>query len=449
MIFARRLVAIKDTKLKYLPTRMRFVLATSGTHGDLNPYLGVGCALRKRGHEVVIATCPSYRSKVEAEGLAFHPLRPDLNHLMTSSPEVSAKGNDLKSGTQFILRTLVLPKLRETYDDLLEACHGADLLVSHPVLFAGPLAAEKLGIRWTSVILSPGIFLSVHDPALLPPLAWFHPLRKLGPMPHRLLNAVIDRITRRWMEPVQALRKELNLRPSVSNPARDGMFSPTGTLGWFSSALGPPQADWPARTEVTGFVFFDKTSVTDADASLQAFLDAGEPPVVFTLGTSAITVAGEFYKVSLEAVRASGRRAVILTGADPRNHLLQSDVPDSVFVAEYAPYAEVFSRAAAVVHSGGVGTIAQTLRAGVPSVVVPFAADQPDNAYRLARVGASRTIARGDYSARKVAAELEAVLRDARYRDCSKVISRQIRGEDGAARACEALERHARKEPLT
>ncbi len=427
---------------------MRFVLATSGTHGDLNPYLGIGCALRKRGHEVVIATCPSYQSKVEAESLTFHPLRPDLNHLMTSSPEVSAKGNDLKSGTAFILKTLVLPKLKETYDDLLSACQGADLLVNHPVLFAGPIVAEKLGIRWTSAILSPGIFLSVHDPALLPPLAWFHPFRKLGPTPHRLLNAVIDRTTRRWMQPVQELRKQVNLPSSPSNPARDGMFSPTGTLGWFSSSLGPPQADWPRRSEVTGFVFFDKTDLTDSSAASKAFLEAGAPPIVFTLGTSATTVAGRFFTASLEAVRENGWRAVILTGADPRNRILQNDVPDSVFVAEYAPYAEVFSRAAAVVHPGGIGTIAQTLRAGVPSVVVPFAADQPDNAYRLARLGASRTIARVDYTARRVAAELEVVLQDSAYRERAKTVSRQIRSENGTTRACEALERHARGELL-
>jgi UDP:flavonoid glycosyltransferase YjiC (YdhE family) len=423
---------------------MKFVLATSGTYGDLNPYLGVACALRNRGHEAVIATCPSYQSKVEAEGLPFRPLRPDLNQLMTGSPELSAKGNDLKSGTAFILKTLVLPKLRETYDDLLAACQGADLLVNHPVLFAGPLVAEKLGIPWTSVILSPGIFLSVYDPPLLPPLAWFHSLRKLGPAPQFLLNALIDQITLRWMQPVNALREDVKLPQSRSNPARDGMFSPTGTLAWFSSALGSRQLDWPAKTEVTGFVFFDKTSPADCDPTLQAFLNAGEPPIVFTLGTSAVTVAGEFYQASLEAVRQREWRAVILTGADPRNRIPQNAVPDSVFVAEYAPYSDLFSRAAAVVHSGGIGTIAQTLRAGVPSVVVPYAADQPDNAYRLARLGASRTIARRDYSAPKVVTGLEDVLRHPQYRARAQAISRQILGEDGLTRACEALERHAR-----
>lgn len=423
---------------------MRFVLATSGTHGDLNPYLGVACALRDRGHEAVIATCPSYRAKVEAEGLPFYPVRPDLNHLMTGSAEISANGNDLKHGTEFILKTLVLPRLRETYDDLFAACQGADLLVNHPVLFAGPVVAEKLGIPWTSVILSPGIFLSVYDPPLLPPLAWFHPLRKLGPTPHRLLNPVIDRITRRWMQPIHGLRKDVRLPQSGSNPARDGMFSPTGTLAWFSSAMGAPQVDWPPRTEVTGFVFFDNSNPADWDPALEAFLEAGEPPIVFTLGTSAITVAGEFYRASLEAIRERGWRAVILTGADSRNRIPQSDVPDSVFVAEYTPYSELFSRAAAVVHSGGMGTIAQTLRAGVPSVVVPYAADQPDNAYRLARLRVGRTIARRDYSASKVVTELEAVLHNPLYGARSKAVSRQIRGEDGLTRACEALERHAR-----
>lgn len=423
---------------------MRFVLAASGTHGDVHPYLAVGVELKNRGHEVVIATCASYRSKVQAEGLHFHPVRPDLNDLMNSFPENSARGNDLKSGTEFILKNLVLPKSRETYEDLLEACRGADLLVIHPVLFPAPLVAEKLGIRWVSVILSPGIFLSAYDPPLLPPLAWFHPLRKLGPLPHRLLHTVVDQITRRWMRPIEQLRNSVDLPRSSKNPIRDGMLSPFGTLGWFSTVLGEPQPDWPARTEVTGFVFYDKPAGPDGDGALREFLDRGEPPVVFTLGTSAVTVAGDFYRASLEAAREGRWRVVMLTGADPRNRISRSEVPDSIFVAEYAPYSELFPRAAAVVHSGGIGTIAQTLRAGVPSVVVPHAADQPDNACRLARTGASRTIARHDYSAARVARELRLVLDEPRYLELAQAISRQIRGEDGLKKACDALERRAR-----
>jgi len=423
---------------------MRFVLATSGTHGDVNPYIGVAAELKNRGHYVTLATCASYQSKVQAEGLAFRPLRPDLNELMNSFPENSARGNSLKNGTEFILKTLVLPKSRETYDDLLHASRGADLLVIHPVLFPAPLVAEKLGLRWTSIILSPGIFLSAYDPPLLPPLAWLYPLRKLGPAPYRLLNTVVDGITRRWMQPIDDLRKQLNLPPSPKNPVRDGMLSPTGTLGWFSTVMGRPQRDWPPRTEVTGFVFFDRKAANDDDSPLRGFLDAGDPPVVFTLGTSAVTVAGDFYRTSLEAARERRWRAVMLTGVDPRNRISPREVPDSVFVTDYASYSALFVRAAAVVHSGGIGTIAQTLRAGVPSVVVPHAADQPDNACRLARTGASRTIARHAYSAGRVSKELRSLLNEPRYSTRAQTVSRQIRSEDGLKQACDALERHAR-----
>ena len=133
----------------------------------------------------------------------------------------------------------------------------------------------------------------------------------------------------------------------------------------------------------------------------------------------------------------------MLTGTDPRNHISRRDLPESVFVAEYASYSQLFPRAAAVVHSGGIGTIAQTLRAGVPSVVVPHAADQPDNACRLARTGASRTIARRNYSAARVTRELHLLLDDPRYLAHAQTVSRQIRQEDGLKRACDALERHA------
>jgi UDP:flavonoid glycosyltransferase YjiC (YdhE family) len=506
---------------------MKFVLAASGTHGDVNPYLAVALGLKARGHSVTVATCASYQAKVQAEGLNFCPLRPDLAHLMNSSPETSARGNDLKNGTEYILKTLVLPKSRETYDDLLHICRGADLLVIHPVLFPAPLVAEKLGIRWTSVILSPGVFLSAYDPPLLPPLAWFHPLRKLGPVPHRCLYRWIDRVTRSWMRPINALREEVGLPASTQNPIRDGMISPFGTLGWFSPALGPPQPDWPKNVEVTGFVFFDngagpspgsesadrpaaagsvapfqesgagpkrpspgpesadrpaatgsvapfldhgagpkrpssgsesadRPAATgslapfheglvppDPDRRLDDFLNNGEPPIVFTLGTSAVTVAGDFYRTSIEAVRRGGWRAVLLTGADPRNHIPPDDVPSTVLVAQYAAYSVLFPRSAAVVHSGGIGTIAQTLRAGVPSLVVPHAADQPDNAHRLTRLGAARTIGRHDYSVERVMKELRAVLGQSRYKKRAVEISRQLLTEDGLTRACEALERHA------
>ncbi len=421
----------------------KFVLATSGSHGDLNPYLAIALGLRARGHRVTLATSESHRTQVESEGLEFHPLRPDLFHIINSSPEMSARANNLRSGVEYILKELVLPKLRETYDDLMDACEGADLLVIHSVLFSAPLVAEKLGIKWTSVLLSPGLFLSAYDPPLLPPLAWFHALRYLGPGPHRALYRWIDRITRRWMEPVNELRRQENLPPSPKNPVSDGMVSPFGNLALFSPVIGAPQSDWYPKTDVTGFVYYDKTN-RPPDPALLEFLDRGEPPVVFTLGTGAVTVAGDFYRVSLEAARRSGRRAVLLTGADPRNQFAEKSLPAGVFVSQYAAYSELFPRAAAVVHSGGIGTVAQTLRAGVPMIVVPHASDQPDNAVRAARLGVARVISRDKYRTGPILKELDRLLDDPGYASRAKILGVQVRGENGLSRACEALEKHAK-----
>ena len=423
----------------------RFVLATLGSHGDLNPYVAVALGLQKRGHCVSVATCPSYRGRIESLGLRFRPLRPDLAEMMRS-PETAARGNDLRHGTEYILKTLVLPRLRETYHDLTAACAGADILVIHPVLLPAPLVAEKMGLKWISVILSPGLFLSAHDPPLLPPLSWFYPLRHFGSLPHRFLYRWVDRITRQWMRPVDDLRKQVGLPPSPKNPVLDGMISPFGTQAWFSPLIGPPQVDWPADTKVTGFVYDDAddgAAIYPPNLALLDFLDRGDPPLVFTLGTSAVTAADDFYRVSLEVARQGGWRAVLLTGTDERNQISKAALPDSVFVTPYAPYSELFCRAAAVVHSGGIGTVAETLRAGVPMLIVPHAADQPDNAERVKRLGCGRVIPRGRYQAARAVSELRHLLGDPAYAARADTLAEGIRRESGLTQACEALEEQA------
>jgi UDP:flavonoid glycosyltransferase YjiC (YdhE family) len=423
----------------------RFVLATSGTHGDLNPYLAVAVGLQERGHRVTLAACPCYQSKVESEGVRFQRLRPDFAELMNSSPEIAARVNNLRTGTEYLMKELFLPKLRETYDDLMEACEGgADLLVIHPVLFPAPLVAEKLRLKWVSVILSPGLLLSAYDPPLMPPLAWFYPMRHFGSTPHRLLFQWIFRFTRSWMQPVDDLRKQIGLPPSSQHPANDGMFSPLGTLGWFSPVIGPRQPDWPAYTEVTGFVYDGKGITGEMDPALLDFLEHGEPPIAFTLGTNAVNVAGDFYRVSLEAIRRGGWRAVILTGKNSLNQISPNGLPSSVFVAPYAPFSELFPRAAAVVNSGGIGTIGEGLRAGVPMLVVPHSGDQPDNAVRAARLGAARVLRREQYQPERVAKELRGLLEERGYSIQAKKLAEEIKEEDGVARACDALERHAK-----
>ena len=149
--------------------------------------------------------------------------------------------------------------------------------------------------------------------------------------------------------------------------------------------------------------------------------------------------AGQFYEHSARAAKQLGIRAVLLIGSDPRN-CPQTELPDTICVAEYAPYSALFSRAALVVHQGGVGTTAQCLRAGKPMLIMPYSHDQPDNARRMQRLKVAQVIEKNSYSPSHVARQLNAMLADQSYAERARVTAQQVAREDGVRTACDALE---------
>lgn len=425
------------------PRGARIVLASFGSLGDLHPYLALALALRSRGHVPIVAATDIHRDAVEAEGFEFRRLRPDKADF---GDERAAMKRALHrtEGPEFLVRQ-VLSRLHESYDDLDAACAGADLLVSHPFTFAAPLVAERrraAGLAWASVAIAPTVLLSAFDPPVFAQAPWLRRLRWLGPGFHRLLFAAVRRRTRGWMGPWHALRRDLGLPPTDLHPLFEAQFSPELVLALFSPLLAAPQPDWPARTVVTGFPVYDRRSAAAnvLDPALAAFLDAGEPPVVFTLGSAAVFDAGGFYAHSAEAARRLGRRAVLLVGADERNRLGLAPSPQAM-LAEYAPHSLLFPRAAAIVHHGGVGTTAQALRAGRPALVVPFGFDQFDNAHRAARLGTARVVPRSAYGVGSAVRALRALLDEPRYAERARDVAPRIAAEDGAEAACDALER--------
>jgi rhamnosyltransferase subunit B len=419
----------------------RYLFTTLGSLGDVHPYIAVGIGLRERGHTVTIATSERYRAKVEGEGLLFRPLRPDLPDLpnVTGDPEIWRRIMHPRTGPEFVFRKLIMPWLEQSFEDTMSAARDADMLVGHVIAFATPTVAEHLKKPWMSVALQPSIFLSALDPPVIPGAPYLGPLNALVPgFPH-LFFRFARRVMRSWGDPVNHLRRRLGLRP-FRNPVIDDMFSPWGTQAWFSRVLAERRADWPARTVVTGFPFYDMLEPGQGlSAELAEFLDAGPAPVVFTLGSTAVFDAGTFYNESLAAVRKIGCRAVLLIGRDARNRPA-GRAPDNVFVAEYAPYSELLPRAAATVHQGGVGTTAQALRSGRPMIVVPYSHDQPDNGARVRRLGAGRVIPRGKYRAERVAKELEILLADESYAEAATQAAREMARENGVQTACDGLE---------
>lgn len=418
----------------------RIVLTTIGSLGDLHPYMAIALELKARGHEAVLATNELYRSNAEAAGISFHPVRPDTSSLSPEqAKEIVRLGMNRPQGTKYIICELVLPHLKDSYEDLMQAVQGADLLVTHPIIFAGPIVAEKTGICWVSSVLSPMSFMSAFDPPVLPPQSASRNLRAFGPLINGTLFWLAKLSVRSWTEPVGRLRTELGLPPG-KDPLFEGQHSPNLVLALFSQIFSQQQPDWPKQSLVTGFPFYDYNSGSlELSLELSQFLDAGSPPIVFTLGSLAVHDAGDFYTESALAAKQLGYRAILLTGEDQRS-IPQSLLSENIVAFNYAPYSELFGRAAAIVHQGGIGTTAQALRASCPMLIMPYSFDQPDNAARAERLGVARIIDRGSYTAERAVVELKHLLNNPSYAKRSADIGRQIQAENGVFAACDAIE---------
>jgi UDP:flavonoid glycosyltransferase YjiC (YdhE family) len=234
---------------------------------------------------------------------------------------------------------------------------------------------------------------------------------------------------------VRELRREQGLRPDCDPVFRD-KFSPDLVLALFSRALAEPQPDWPKQTLQTGFVWFGESG-KDAglDHRLREFLNSGDPPIVFTQGSTAVSNPGNFYEVSMEAAARLGRRAV-LVGASSE---LGRGSPH-VLAMRYAPYSQIFPYAAVNVHQGGSGTTGEALRAGRPQLIVPYGWDQPDNAARVERLGAGIHLPRREYSVDAATAAVERLLREPGFAERAALAGERVRAEDGLTSACDAVE---------
>jgi rhamnosyltransferase subunit B len=320
---------------------------------------------------------------------------------------------------------------------------GADLLLSSELAYAAPMVAEVTGVRWASYVLAPFSFFSAFDPPVLPPYPKLSRVLADVPFAGHLLRPFARAVTRSWCEPVDDLRKELGLGDGGS-PLFEGKHAPGLVLALFSPLLGAPQPDWPQQTRQCGFIFYDRNAVHAALVpELEAFLDAGAPPIVFTLGSAAVLDPRDFFRLSAQAALRVGRRAVLVTG---RKNGDIAETPN-LCCAEYAPYSLLFPRASAIVHQGGVGTTAQALLAGKPMLVMPYSHDQLDNARRAQRLGVARVLPREDYSAPRAAGELKRLLADPQYARNAEAAGAHMRREVGLATACDALEAFALSRP--
>ncbi|SDF57785.1 glycosyltransferase [Terriglobus roseus] len=410
----------------------RIVIASFGSLGDLHPFLALAQELRSRGHHPVIATAPFYSERIQALGFEFEPLGPPVS---PQDPQLIHRLMRTVRGPEYLFRKMFLPHVPEMYAELERICSGADLLIAGEMVLPAPILAEKTGIPFVSVLLSPISFLSPYDPSVLPALPFLTLTHGWPLVFQKALVKMPALAFRRWSTPLRNFRKSLGL-PDDPEALRTGKLKANLVLAMFSPQFAKPQPDWPAHTVQTGFAHYEQESQPEHDGvqeRIDDFLNAGTPPIVFTLGSAAVHAPGDFFWMSARAAHRLKMRAILV--GDPRG--LSSP---NILTVPYADYSKLFPRAAIIVHQGGIGTTAEALRSGRPQVVVPFNFDQPDNAARVVRLGVGLKHDRRMWKDRQAHYSLIRLIRDNSFAERAAQIGELIRKEDGTTTAVNAVE---------
>lgn len=413
------------------------LIVTVGSHGDIHPFLAIGNELVQRGHRVSVITNSYYAGQVAEVGCELVPLgeRFDLSEL-AKNPQMMAKW----TGSVNIFRELIIPNAPGIVEAI-EKVHkrdAVDVVLTHHIALGAAWACERIGVPHVVGCLSPVAWNNKLDPCILMPL----PVK---------FSEKIRPITTKWARWGTALafdgmlnkmRRELGLTARRYNYMVDTLGGKANLGLWSRHFRGPLPGD-PDHGVICGFSVWDRDSERQVRSEeIERFLKDGDEPIVFTLGTSAVHVAGDFYKAASEACRGLGRRGMLLVGKDGK---LPQGAPDGVKAFSYAPHSQVMPRSCAIVHHGGVGTTAQAMRAGRPTVIVPFAHDQFDNAARAERMGISRTLARSQVNVARMTDVLRGLLADEIAVRGAAEIGWRMREEDGAKTGADVVEKVANR----
>ena len=413
--------------------RLHVVIVVLGSGGDVFPMIAFGRAMTARGHRVLLVSSPYFAPNARAAGLAFEACVSEEDERRgVENPNLWKVGRGFR-----VLFDGLLDAVPATYRII--ATHyvpGRTVVVANAAAMAARIARETLGGPLVTVHLQPILLRSRnHQPGLMVSPRWQPIVRAM----RTLLLPLIDR----WVfDPIIAprlnqFRATLQL-PPVRRVFADWIHSPDLVLGLFPDWFARPETDWPAHMHLVGFPAGDPADAPDTlrdDAGLDAFLDAGPPPIVFTLGT-AMAFARRFFEASVEACRLSGRRGLLFTQFPEQ----LPPLPDTVRHCRFAPFPRVLPRTAGLVHHGGIGTMAAAFAAGIPQIAVPFNFDQPDNAARLLALGAGAIIRPAAYVADTVARTLNEVLTSPSVQATCLSIAERIRAADPMRSACDLVE---------
>lgn len=409
----------------------KILISTFGTRGDIQPFIALGKGLKAAGYEVGVCTSEGYRSFVEEHQLQYVFMD---NELLRLSQAVLGDTYGI-GGTLNIVRKMNAA-MRRSMDDEWNAALNfqPDLIIYHPKCLGSYHVAEKLHIP---AIMS--IPLPLYTPTSEFPASFMSGIR-LGKWFNRFSYRLIGLSSSMFAGTINDFRaKTLGMSPikRFADVLLRSNGKPVPILYPYSPFLLPVPKDFPDHVHVTGYWFLDQTTTWQPEPELTNFLESGTQPVYIGFGSIGARNAEKRTQIILEALEKSGQRGLFVSGW---GGLKASNLPQTVYMAESIPHDWLFPKVAAVVHHGGAGTTAAGLRAGKPTIICPFMADQPFWGKLVHQRGIGpEPISQYRLTSDKLATAITTVVVDQTMKHRAAELGEQIRAEDGVGRAVEVI----------
>ncbi len=414
---------------------MSILIQPFGSEGDVNPFLWLGSQLASRGHKISFLINPVYAQRAEARG--FRSLgggTVEQFEMLSRDPRIW----EYRLGPKMFLGAM-----RFSFADLSGALESGkerfDLVIASTLGTAAASFAEAQGIPCLRVHLQPGF--ASYLPGGFLYLRMLRFLSTENPAKVRRILSLLDRsIFGRALGVLNTLRSTVGLGP-VASMVRRGMCG-----GNAVALLSPRWIETDHEVlppEVPRFGYPMEEGVTPLDAEMSAFLDAGEPPLVWTYGSMNFAT-GSFLKCAVETTARSGFRSVVIAPEPPK----ENPLPAGQFLhTRRASFNALFPRSKALIYHGGDGTSAVAARAGIPLILSPASYNQPDNARRFRSLGVGTIIPRAHFCSERVQLALDGFLQDpATIAACRRVamLASQPTDWDGLCRLAEKTAASAR-----
>lgn len=413
---------------------MKINILTIGSRGDVQPYVALGVGLQRAGYTVRLTTHDTFKDLITSYGLGFWPMGGNIQDITqgeSGQRMIAAGGNPFQALRR--LRQALEPIMAECLTQTWQSCQDVDAVISSGTAFFGDDVAECLGLASIIALLQPILPTGAMTHPMAPPLS-------LGKTINRLTYQFFNRFYwQLFKQSVNTWRQHtLNLPSHQDCPFLGKRWRSIPKLFGYSPAVIPHPSDWDATHHVTGYWFLDAPSSFVPPADLLAFLQDGEPPISIGFGSMASRDAEATTAIALAALERTERRGLFLTGW---GGIHKTDLPDHVFKLEAIPHDWLFPQMKAIVHHGGAGTTAATLRSGIPGIVVPFFADQPFWGDHTTRLGVSPPpISKQRLTVDRLSEAIQQAVEDSELRRRSQQLGATIRAEDGIDRAVQVIQ---------